>query len=81
MAGKFAFGWTGHGKCKVIDSKQVKKLEHGFVCMPPDPNVGTASGKPLFALCKANKGRTELMVFATLADCREEYETQAANAD
>lgn len=82
LVGKHSFEWTrGKTKCKAVDAAVVKRWVAGFTCMSPDPNVGTASGKPLVASCKATKGRTEHLVFATKAECIEELQTQAANGD
>lgn len=82
MAGAAAFEWaTSTGKCKKVDDALIKKWQKGYVCMPPEEGVGTASGKPLAAACKAKKGRSEFLVFKAMDDCKAERDTQLANAE
>jgi len=82
LIGNYSFEWTrGKAACKKIDAATVKKWGASHLCMSPDPDVGTAAGKPLVASCKAKKKRSEDLVFATKAECIEELETQAANGD
>jgi hypothetical protein len=67
-------------KCAKVTGALLKKLNTSYTCMAPDGSVGTASGKVQVAECKVKKGKkSELMLFATAADCNEERETQLAN--
>jgi hypothetical protein len=82
MAGAAAFEWaTSTGKCKKVDATLIKKWQKGYLCMPPEDGVGTASGKPLAATCKARKGRSEFLVFKEQDDCKAERDAQLANAE
>jgi hypothetical protein len=66
-------------KCAKVTGALLKKLTTSYACAAPDGSVGTASGKVQVAGCKAKKGKSEFMLFATTADCNEERETQLAN--
>jgi len=45
------------------------------------PRTNTASGVTVAAVCSAANGKSEYMIFGTLAACENERQTQAANAD
>jgi hypothetical protein len=79
LAGTAAFEWSNGRKCKTVDAALIKRWDKGYLCMPPEEGVGTASGKPAAAVCKAHKGRSEFLVFRLMADCVAERETQMAN--
>jgi hypothetical protein len=79
LKGMAAFDWSVGAKCRVVDAALMARWEKGYVCMPPEEGVGTASGRVLKARCTATKGRSEFLVFATRDDCKEEQATQAAN--
>jgi hypothetical protein len=66
-------------KCAKVTGALLKKLNTSYTCTAPDGSVGTASGKVQLAGCKAKKGKSEFMLFATTEDCTEERETQLAN--
>lgn len=66
-------------KCAKVSGALLKKLETSYKCEAA--TIGSASGKPIAASCKAKRGTSELLLFATLADCKEERETQLANAE
>jgi hypothetical protein len=62
--------------CAKVTGALLAKLK-AYRCGPSE--TGTASGKPTVATCKAKRGHSEYMLFATAADCTEERETQLAN--
>jgi hypothetical protein len=77
LVGASAFNWAyGPGQCKKVDAAMIKQWS---ACMPPDG--GSASGKPMMAVCKPKKGRAEYVVFKEAADCKEERDTQIANKE
>lgn len=78
IANTFGFDYfkPEKSKCVKITGALLKKLAK-FTC---EPESGTASGKPAVASCRNKKNTSGYMLFATLADCQEERETQLANA-
>lgn len=79
LAGTAAFEWTRAKACVAVDAALLKKWNKSYTCMPPEEGVGTASGRTVQARCHIRRGRSEYLVFATMADCKEERETQLAN--
>jgi hypothetical protein len=79
LAGAASFEWARGRACTPVDSALIKKWAKGYTCVPPDEGTGSASGRPVKAECKAKRSRSAYLVFANLADCKEERETQLAN--
>lgn len=82
IKGTFAFDVLHpKAKCRKVAGTLLRELERAFLCVGPDPSVGTASGKPLVARCvdRKPKKKAEWLLFASSADCAEERETQLAN--
>ncbi len=77
LPGTFGFDvFKPRKACTKVTGALLTKLK-AYQCVGPATN--TASGKPTVATCKAKRGRSEYMLFATAADCNEERETQLAN--
>jgi len=77
IKGTFAFDvFKPKRACAKVTGALLTKLK-AYTCAPSE--TGSASGKPTVATCKAARGQSEYMLFATAADCTEERETQLAN--
>ena len=81
LDGTFGFDWLRpkKSKCVKIEGALLGKLRKDYSCVAPD--TGSASGQPIVAQCKANKGKSEYMLLKSAAACQEERETQLANGD
>jgi hypothetical protein len=81
IKGTFGFDWLRPEKssCAEVKGALLAKLERRYRCAPPETE--SASGAKVVAVCKAKQGRSEVMLFASAAACREERETQLANGD
>ncbi|HRC58656.1 MAG: hypothetical protein IPI49_30615 [Myxococcales bacterium] len=78
IAGTYAFDWYRgtRSRCAKVSGALLRKLKKGYTCTPPD--AGSASGRPVLAQCTKGE-RSQYLLFATAADCKEERETQLAN--
>lgn len=81
LEGAFAFDWfkPKKSRCTKVEGALLATLKKGYACGPAES--GSASGKPIQAVCRARKGKSEYMLFPTAAACEEERETQLANGD
>ena len=81
LRGKFTFNWftnPSKTKCVPVDGRLVSKFNsREFEC---HAGRNTASGVPAW-ICSAADGRSEYMIFSTMASCENERKTQAANGD
>ena len=77
----YAFDWSSlhTSKCAKVTGALLTKLTKSYTCKVPD--IGSASGKPLIAVCTAKKGNSEYFAFGSAKDCNEERETQLANGN
>src|SRR5262245_50361941 len=70
LEGKFAFDWNRpkSSKCVKVTGKLRATLEKSYTCRAPRADdSGSASGKPIVAICPAKKGESEYLVLGTLA--------------
>lgn len=65
--------------CKKVTGALHKKLKP-YTCVAVETGT-TASGRDAVADCKNAKATSGYLLFTTLADCKEERDTQLANAD
>jgi hypothetical protein len=78
LEGSFAFDvMKPKIKCAKVTGALLTKLNKSYRCGPADSD--TASGVKTVAVCKAKTGDSQILVFATTADCENERQTQLAN--
>ncbi len=82
IKGMVGFDWsrTKQSKCSKVEGALLATLTKSYTCAAPDKSISSASGKPVAATCKAKRGKSEYLLFASAADCNEERDTQLANA-
>ena len=83
LRGKFAFNWFADPNktpCVRIGSKLMTMLTSARFHCVANPRRDTASGVPA-SICSSVDGKSEYMIFGTLAACETERKTQAANGD
>ncbi len=76
----FDYMMPKRSKCVKVTGALLKKLQTKYTCTAPEEPTATASGKPAAAMCEVKKGKPSgYVLFAKLADCQDERETQMAN--
>lgn len=77
IEGTHAFDWLrpDRSRCTKVKGSLLRKLKKSATCRLPE--AGSASGRPIVAVCRA--GKSEWMLFSTAADCKLERDTQLAN--
>jgi biopolymer transport protein ExbD len=81
LAGLYGFDWLGTiGRCQQVDDKLLQTFKSGgYTCRKPEE--GSASGRPVRFACKSKDKKREYLLLSTADDCKEEIETQKANAE
>src|SRR5262249_34029391 len=64
-------------KCAKVTGALFTRLGKDYRCAPPDGDGKGGSGVPIVASCKAKKGQSAYLLFATPLDCETERATQA----
>jgi hypothetical protein len=78
LEGSFAFDvMKPRAKCARVTGALRTRLGTSYRCGPAE--TGTASGVKPVAVCKAKTGDSQFLLFAAVADCENERETQLAN--
>lgn len=84
LRGQFAFNWftnPAKAKCVRIGDQLLALMNSPKFSCDLNPRSNTASGETVAAVCSATDGKSEYMIFGTLAACENERKGQAANAD
>jgi hypothetical protein len=84
LRGQFAFNWYADPtkvKCLSIGDQLLAVLSSPKFRCDLSPQTSTASHVPAAGVCSATDGKSEYLIFGTLAACENERKTQAANAD
>jgi hypothetical protein len=72
LEGTYGFDWLHikSSRCVKIEGSLLEKLRTKYQCGPAD--AGSASGQKIATRCKSKDGKSEYMLFASTAACKEE---------